>query len=149
MARRITFLLVAFVVMASFGIGFAACRGEEEAASAGPEGAAHVEEAASPEPEGAAPFVVIVSRDRAFDKSEIRVPSGQEITILHYYQDDSSYHSLAIYKTSEAKDLIAHTEVEPGPGQQGLTVEALEPGEYFYRCDLHPTTATGVLIVEE
>lgn len=135
MARRITFLLVAFVVMASFCIGFAACRGEEEAAS--------------PEPEGAAPFVVIVSKDRAFDKSEIRVPSGQEITILHYYQDDSSYHSLAIYKTSEAKELIEHTEVEPGPGQQELTVEALEPGEYFYRCDLHPTTATGVLIVEE
>ncbi len=135
MARRITFLLVAFVLMASFGIGFAACRGEEEAAS--------------PEPEGAAPVVVIVSKDRAFDKSEIRVPSGQEITILHYHQDDSSYHSLAIYKTSEAKDPIAHMEVEPGPGLQELTVEALEPGEYFYRCDLHPTTATGVLIVEE
>ncbi len=135
MARRITFLLVAFVVMSSFGIGFSACRGEEEAAS--------------PEPEGAAPVTVIVSKDRTFDKSEIRVPSGQEITILHYYQDDSSYHRLAIYKTSEAKDLVAHTEVEPGPGQQELTVEALEPGEYFYTCDIHPTTATGVLIVEE
>jgi plastocyanin len=135
--------------MALFGIGFAACGGEEEAASAEPEVAAHIEEVASSEPGGAAPVVVIVSKDRAFDKSEIRVPSGQKITILHYYQDDSSYHSLAIYKTSEAKDLIARTEVKPGPGQQELTVEALEPGEYIYRCDLHPTTATGVLIVEE
>jgi len=130
-------LVVALVGVAFLTISLAACGGGEEAAAP-----AH-------ESETGAQAVDIVSKAVAFDKSEIRVASGQEITIRHDNQDEGVVHNIAIYKTSEAQDLIAGTELEPGPVEQELVVEALEPGEYFYRCDLHPTQMTGVLIVEE
>ncbi len=140
--RRITFFLIALVATGLFGIGFAACGGEDEATTPEPG-------ATSPEPGAGAQIIEIVSKAIAFDKSEIRVTGGEEITIRHDNQDDGIPHNFAIYKTSEAKELIAGTEIEPGPVQQELIVGALEPGEYFFRCDTHPTQMTGTLIVEE
>jgi plastocyanin len=29
-----------------------------------------------------------------------------------------------------------------------ITIEGLEPGEYFFVCDVHPTEMTGTLVVE-
>ncbi len=138
-ARHTTLLVVALATTALFAIGFIACGGggggEEDASP-------HVHES-----ESEAQVVEIVSKAIAFDKSEIRVAGGEEITIRHDNQDEAMPHNFAIYESSEAKELVAATEIEVGPVQQELIVEALEPGEYFFRCDTHPTQMTGTLIV--
>ena len=41
--------------------------------------------------------------------------------------------------TEEGGEEIGKTAVEPGPIQQTLDVDALDAGEYFYVCDVHPT----------
>ncbi len=147
--RRTMFLVAALVAMTLLGLGFTVCGGGEEAPSQfEPEDEVQAE-TATPEVGGGTQAVEIVSKDILFDKSEIRVAGGQAITIRHDNQDDGIPHNIAVYKTSDAKDLIAATPVEPGPVQQELIVGALEPGEYFFRCDTHPTQMTGTLIVEE
>ncbi len=147
-ARSTTLLLVALAATALFAIGFTACGGggggEEDASP-------HThEEDTSPdanESEPQAQVVEIVSKEIAFDKSVIRVEGGEEMTIRHDNQDEAMPHNFAIYESSVAKELVAATEIEVGLVQQELIVEALEPGEYFFRCDTHPTQMIGTLIV--
>ena len=147
-AGHTTLLVVALAAIALFAMGFTACGGggggEEDTSPR------DNEEDASPdanESEPEAQVVNIVSKDITFDKSEIRVAGGEEITIRHDNQDEAMPHNFAVYKSSEAKELVAATEIEVGPVQQELIVEALEPGQYFFRCDTHPTQMTGTLIV--
>jgi plastocyanin len=135
-ARRTTALLVAFAATALFALAFAACGG------GGGDDAPRDQES---EPE--AQVIDIVSKEIAFDKAEIRVAGGEEITVRHDNQDEAMPHNFAIYESSEAKDLVAATEIEVGLVQQELIVEALEPGDYFFRCDTHPTQMIGTLIV--
>jgi plastocyanin len=135
-AGHTTLLVVAFAATALFALTFAACGGGEK------DDAPPAQES---EPEAQA--IDIVSKEIAFDKSEIRVAGGQKITIRHDNQDEAMPHNFAIYKTTEAKEPVAATDIELGLVQQELIVEALEPGEYFYRCDTHPTQMTGTLIV--
>jgi plastocyanin len=139
--RRTTSLLIALLVTVFLAGSLAACGGGG--------GGEKDDTPLAHESENGAQVVDIVSKTTAFDKSEIRVAGGEEITIQHDNQDDGIPHNFAIYKTSEANDLVAATEIEPGPVQQELIVEALEPGEYFFRCDTHPTLMTGTFIVEE
>jgi plastocyanin len=41
-------------------------------------------------------------------------------------------------------------DVLTGPGEVTETVEpGLEPGDYFFVCDVHPATMTGVLEITE
>ena len=139
--RRTPLLLIALVATVFLASSLAACGGggdgggEDTAPTDGSENGAQV--------------VDIVSNTIAFDRSEIRVAGGDEITIRHDNQDTGMPHNFAIYKTSEANELVAATEIELGPVQQELTLEVLEPGEYFFRCDTHPTQMTGTFVVEE
>jgi plastocyanin len=59
-------------------------------------------------------------------------------------------HNIAFYQGQSAADpLIAATEVETGPVVQELTFTTpTEPGNYFFRCDVHPDTMVGQLVVE-
>ena len=138
--RRTPLLLIALVATVFLASSLAACGG------GGDGGGEDTAPADGSTP--AAQVVDIVSKGSAFDKSEIRVAGGEEITIRHDNQDDGIPHNFAIYKTSEANDLVAATEIELGPVQQELNGETLEPGEYFFRCDTHPTQMFGTFIVE-
>lgn len=108
--------------------------------------ACRAEKAAAPTPGEQA--VTIVGKDIAFAKGELKVKGGQRLAIRFDNQDSGIPHNFALYKTAEAKELIAKTEIEPGPVRQHLHIAALAPGRYSYRCDTHPTQMTGSLIVE-
>lgn len=89
----------------------------------------------------------LVSKNTLFDKTKLRAKAG-EITITHDNQDGGIIHNVAVFKGSDASgELMGATELEAGPLVQTLVLD-LEPGEYFYVCDVHPTTMTGQLIVE-
>jgi len=89
--------------------------------------------------------VTITSVDMAFDQTTVTVPAGEAFTLALVNQD-SMQHNVAIYTDSSAsEDLFVGEFI--GEGTIVYDVPALEPGEYFFRCDLHPDMV-GTLIVE-
>ena len=89
--------------------------------------------------------VTLTSVDLAFDTSTITVPAGEPFTLALVNQE-SMQHNVAIYTDSSASDDLFVGEFI-GETTIVYDIPALEPGEYFFRCDLHPDMV-GTLIVE-
>jgi len=56
-------------------------------------------------------------------------------------------HNIAIYTDDSAAESLFVGELVTGPKQVTYEVGALDPGTYFFRCDVHPTTMTGTFVV--
>jgi len=89
--------------------------------------------------------VTLTSVDLAFDKTTLTVPAGEAFTLALINQE-SMQHNVAIYTDSSASDDLFVGEFI-GETTIVYDIPALEPGEYFFRCDLHPDMQ-GTLIVE-
>ena len=81
-----------------------------------------------------------------FDTSELSLPAGAPSVIAFDNQDAGVPHNVSIY-TEEGGDPLFQGEVVTGPAQVDYDVPPQEPGEYFFRCDVHPTTMTGTVTV--
>ncbi len=86
-----------------------------------------------------------------FDRSELTIPADTNVTITVENADDGVAHNFAVYESEDAavggEDRIAETEICFGPCVRTLRVN-LSAGEYFFRCEVHPSEMTGTLIVE-
>ena len=84
--------------------------------------------------------------DLEFDASVIEAPAGEEFTIT-FTNLESQPHNVAVL-TEEGGDEIVRGEVITGPdAETTVTVPALEPGEYYFLCDVHPEM-NGSVVVE-
>jgi plastocyanin len=91
----------------------------------------------------------LVARNIQFDKATITVPAGARVTIDFDNQDKGIPHNFALYKTSAAQDVLFDGEIITGVKQIAYTFTApATPGEYFFRCDVHPTQMTGTFVVK-
>jgi plastocyanin len=89
--------------------------------------------------------VEISAADLEFDVTTIEAPAGEDFTIT-LVNEDSAPHNISIF--AEVGGQVLAT----GPvGEAGATVTtevtALEPGTYYFQCDLHPEM-NGTLVVE-
>ncbi len=86
-----------------------------------------------------------------FDIDEIVAEAGRQAIVTFDNLDDSIPHNWALYESEEAADggaaAIAGSSIEDGPLVQQIVFDTPEPGTYFYKCDVHPTTMTGTFIV--
>ena len=90
--------------------------------------------------------VDLSANDLQFDASVIEAPAGEEFTIT-FTNMESQPHNVAV-DTEEGGDEIVTGEVITGPdATTTITVPALEPGEYFFVCDIH-TNMNGTIVVE-
>lgn len=81
-----------------------------------------------------------------FDASVIEAPAGEEFTIT-FTNMESQPHNVAV-DMEEGGDEIVTGEVITGPdATTTITVPALEPGEYYFVCDVH-TNMNGTIVVE-
>jgi plastocyanin len=95
---------------------------------------------------GGGTVLELVGANTLFDKDELEAPAGT-VTIEFDNRDGGIPHNVAVYEGEDATDdSVGATELEVGPVQQTLTLE-LEPGTYFYQCDAHPSTMSGILTV--
>lgn len=125
-------------------------------AAISPDEVAHEAAAGGEEPtpaagEPAAPGeLVIVAKGILFDKEELRVPAGEPFTVTMRNEDAGVPHNWALYTDDSASEAIAGANegICTGPCEDKVEVPALDPGEYFFRCDVHPTQMTGTLIAE-
>ena len=82
-----------------------------------------------------------------FDTDQLSWPAGEETTVA-FHNEDSVPHNFSIYTDeSGEKDLFVGPEVGAGASAD-YAVDPLEAGEYFFRCDLHPTSMTGTVTIE-
>jgi mono/diheme cytochrome c family protein len=94
----------------------------------------------------------VVAQNIAFDVREIRAQSTGQIRIRLDNRDNGVEHNIAFYQsaTNTTAPLIAGSVglTFAGPGIDDTVFQAPPAGNYFFRCDVHPTTMTGNFIVQ-
>jgi plastocyanin len=89
-------------------------------------------------PPSAPGAVSVVAKGIAFDTSSLSAPAGKGFTISFDNQDAGVPHNVAIYTTSAATTTLFRGTIVTGPKTITYHVPALQPGSYFFRCDVHP-----------
>ena len=90
--------------------------------------------------------VAISANNLEFDASTIEAPAGAEFTIT-LTNNESQPHNIAIYSEEGGEEIVVG-EVITGPDATTETiVPALEPGTYYFQCDIHPDM-NGTVVVE-
>jgi plastocyanin len=87
----------------------------------------------------------IVAKDMKFQTAAVEVKAGSNVTI-HFDNQDSAPHNVAIYTDSSASTPISVGEVVTST-KADQVVPALQPGTYFFRCDVHHDM-TGTIVAK-
>jgi plastocyanin len=87
----------------------------------------------------------IVAKDLKFQTASVEVKAGSNVTI-HLDNQDSAPHNVAVYTDSSAATAIAVGDVVTST-MSHVVVPALQPGSYFFRCDVHHDM-TGTIVAK-
>ncbi len=91
--------------------------------------------------------VSLTAENSTFTPTQLTVPAGGQVTIRFTNSDQGLPHNFAVYEDQSATREIYKGETFPGPANRNETFKAPPPGRYFFRCDIHPTTMRGTLVV--
>lgn len=100
--------------------------------------------AASPSPPVEADLTVN-AEGNAFAPATITLTAGEPTTVF-FRNLDGQPHNIAIYTDDTATESLFVGETITD-ATVTYEIPALEPGEYFFRCDVHPDM-TGTVVVE-
>jgi nitrite reductase (NO-forming) len=89
----------------------------------------------------------ISAMNSVFDTDCLAAPAGKPFTIMLDNMDPGIPHNVSIYTDDSATSALFTGDLVTGPDTITYEVDALEPGTYFFRCDVHPTTMTGTFVV--
>lgn len=82
-----------------------------------------------------------------FDTIAIVAPAGEAFEILFVDNDVTWPHNVNVGSDPELNKTIAEGEYLVAPARAPTKVPALEPGTYYFWCDLHAVTMKGILTV--
>ena len=96
--------------------------------------------------EGGGSGLNVSAVDLQFSSDEIALPAGEEAEIAFANEDASSIqHNIAIYEEEGGADVFIG-EVIPGGQSVTYSVPALEKGELYFQCDVHPGMKGSVVV---
>jgi plastocyanin len=102
---------------------------------------------APPECQPSGTELSIVAQGIAFDQTCLAAPAGQAFTIQFDNQDQALPHNVAIYGSGPpASDPLFQGEVFSGPDTRTYQVDALDAGQLYFQCDVHPNMS-GTFVV--
>jgi plastocyanin/uncharacterized membrane protein len=90
----------------------------------------------SPSPDVA--VTVCAFNDQSFVPDLLAAPAGEPFGLAFENQDAGVPHNVAIYKDDSATQSLFVGDLVDGPTTVTYDVPALDPGEYYFRCDVHP-----------
>lgn len=132
------------VLVAALALAAAACSSSgdpaiEPTATGTPTGSS-----ASCSPPGTELTVVAVELE--FDTDCLAAPADTAFTI-EFDNQDTDQHNVSIYTDSSAAEALFTGEIFGGPETKTYEVPAIDAGDYFFRCDVHPADMTGTFVV--
>lgn len=89
--------------------------------------------------------LTVVAEGNAFDRAEITISAGEPVQ-LFFHNLDGAPHNIGIYTDASTSESLFVGEVITDDTVL-YEIPALEPGEYFFRCDVHPSM-NGTLVLE-
>lgn len=90
----------------------------------------------TPSPDAA--ITVCAFDDQRFVPSSLTVSAGETIGLSFENEDEGVPHNVAVYEDDSAAQSLFVGDLVEGPTSVTYDVPALEPGEYYFRCDVHP-----------
>ncbi|MDP9297299.1 MAG: cupredoxin domain-containing protein [Actinomycetota bacterium] len=90
--------------------------------------------------------VTVTARNTTFDTNTIRLAGGRTNTITFENQDPGTQHNIGIYKDAGFTNELFKGELVTGPKTATYDVPALDPGTYYFKCDVHPTMKGTVVV---
>lgn len=90
--------------------------------------------------------VEITADDLAFNLDVIEAPAGEAFTVI-FENLEAVPHNWAIYTEEGGEEIAKGAVINEGETDE-IEVPSLEPGEYFFVCDVHPQEMTGTVRVE-
>jgi plastocyanin len=97
---------------------------------------------------GADDEVQVAMLDFSYDPASFTVPAGVPVKV-EARNEGASPHTLTVYTDQEYNDAVddADTGTISG-GEDGEFTATFEGGEYYFRCEVHPTQMTGTFEAE-
>ena len=84
-----------------------------------------------------------------FSTNKLAVPAEEAFTIDFDNEEAGVQHNVVIFDGKDAEAPALFTgEVIIGPKTTPYSVDALPEGNYFFHCEIHPTTMTGEVIAK-
>jgi plastocyanin len=91
--------------------------------------------------------VKLIAHNVQFDLKDIQLP-GNKPAQIDFKNDDSVPHNVAIYSNQDySGPPVFQGSVVLGGASSAYQVNAMTPGTYYFRCDIHPTVMKGTLTV--
>jgi plastocyanin len=92
--------------------------------------------------------VAVSTQNHDYLPSTLRAPAGERFRLVYANQERGAQHNIAVY-TEEGGRAIAVSDSIVGPDAViELIVPPLEPGSYYFQCDIHPFM-NGRLIADD
>jgi plastocyanin len=89
-------------------------------------------------PSSDAAVTVCAFDDQRFVKERLTAPAGEPFGLAFENEDDGVPHNVAIYRDDSVEESLFVGDLVEGPTTVTYDVPALEPGVYYFRCDVHP-----------
>jgi len=90
----------------------------------------------------------VTAQGIAFDTSTITLNAGQASTIT-FTNDDGVQHNIAMFPSeSDLANPLFRGDLITGPDTIDYTIPALDSGEFYFHCDIHPLQMTGTVVVQ-
>jgi plastocyanin len=138
---RFTLRRAAFVALPmTLILALAACSGGATPSSA----PADESDTPAASDDGQTGALTITAADLAFDTDALTAPAGSVVVTLT--NNDTVPHNFSVY-TEEGGDVIATGDVINEGETDEVDLGTLEPGTYYFVCDLHPEM-NGTLTIE-
>ena len=94
--------------------------------------------------------VITISANNLEFSAPCMVANAGEAFTIHFVNEEAMPHDVAVYEDDSKTNEVMRGEPITGPqAETDYEVEALDAGEYYFDCTIHPADMNGTLFVVE